>query len=155
MGRKKIAIREIPDERYKQVTFSKRKQGLFKKAYELSVLCGCEIGIIVFSQNNRLSQYSSFGMEELLLRYTKHASDPVENKINSEFEVAANNTLNSNSSDNFFQETIPIKNKVTAFPYLGFSTTGLGSLSELRFPQDLITTETIDDTYQKVFEKNL
>ena len=39
MGRRKIAIAPIADERARAVTFNKRKTGLFKKAYELSVLC--------------------------------------------------------------------------------------------------------------------
>jgi len=51
MGRKKIAIKKITDERNRQVTFSKRKFGLMKKAYELSVLCGCEVGLIMFTGN--------------------------------------------------------------------------------------------------------
>lgn len=45
--------------------------GLFKKAYELSVLCGCEIGMIIFSNNNKLFQYASTDMERLLLRFTE------------------------------------------------------------------------------------
>lgn len=71
MGRKKISIRTIPDERNRQVTFMKRKFGLLKKAYELSVLCDCEIGIIVFSENNRLYQFATSDMDALLLRYTE------------------------------------------------------------------------------------
>ena len=48
MGRKKITIQPIDDERNRQVTFTKRKFGIFKKAYELSVLCKCEIAVIIF-----------------------------------------------------------------------------------------------------------
>ena len=39
-----------------QVTFTKRKFGLMKKAYELSVLCECEIALIIFNSNNKLHQ---------------------------------------------------------------------------------------------------
>jgi hypothetical protein len=52
------------------VTFSKRKYGLMKKAYELSVLCDCEIGLIIFSSQNKLVQYASTDMDQILLRYT-------------------------------------------------------------------------------------
>ena len=61
MGRKKINIARISDERNRQVTFTKRKFGLMKKAYELSVLCDCEIAVIIFNSHNKVSQ--SFIME--------------------------------------------------------------------------------------------
>ncbi|XP_072980473.1 agamous-like MADS-box protein AGL61 [Typha angustifolia] len=48
-GRQKIEIKRIASEEARQVCFSKRRVGLFKKANELSILCGAEIGIVVFS----------------------------------------------------------------------------------------------------------
>ncbi|KAJ3001634.1 Myocyte-specific enhancer factor 2D [Thoreauomyces humboldtii] len=71
MGRKKIAIKRITDERNRQVTFSKRKFGLMKKAHELSVLCGCEIGLIMFTSTGKLFQFASTDMDNILLRYTE------------------------------------------------------------------------------------
>ncbi|XP_020220161.1 agamous-like MADS-box protein AGL29 [Cajanus cajan] len=53
MGRRKIEIKEVKDPNTKQVTFSKRRTGLFRKANELSILCGIEIAIIVFSPGNK------------------------------------------------------------------------------------------------------
>ncbi|RDX79586.1 Agamous-like MADS-box protein AGL29, partial [Mucuna pruriens] len=53
MGRRKIEIREVNDPNTKQVTFSKRRTGLFKKANELSILCGAQVGIVVFSPGNK------------------------------------------------------------------------------------------------------
>jgi hypothetical protein len=41
-----------------QATFTKRKNGLIKKAMELSILCDCEIALIIFSSNNKLFQVS-------------------------------------------------------------------------------------------------
>ena len=70
MGRKKISIQRIPDERNRQVTFTKRKFGLMKKAYELSVLCDCEISVIIFNAHNKLFQYASTDMDRILLKYT-------------------------------------------------------------------------------------
>lgn len=52
-----------------------------KKAYELSVLCGCEIGLIMFSHTNKLFQYASTDMDRILLRYTEYA-EPHESKNN-------------------------------------------------------------------------
>ena len=70
MGRKKITITRISDERNRQVTFTKRKFGLMKKAYELSVLCDCEISLIIFNSQNKLFQYASTDMDKVLLKYT-------------------------------------------------------------------------------------
>jgi hypothetical protein len=50
MGRAKIEIKKIENPSARQVCFSKRRVGLIKKASELSILCGSEVGIIVFSQ---------------------------------------------------------------------------------------------------------
>uniref|UniRef100_A0A8C5FLY4 Myocyte-specific enhancer factor 2D homolog n=1 Tax=Gadus morhua TaxID=8049 RepID=A0A8C5FLY4_GADMO len=72
MGRKKIQIQRITDERNKQVTFTKRKFGLMKKAYELSVLCDCEIALIIFNHSNKLFQYASTDMDKVLLKYTEY-----------------------------------------------------------------------------------
>ena len=72
MGRKKIEIVRINDDRTRQVTFTKRKFGLMKKAYELSVLCDCDIALMIFNSNNRLFQYASSDMDSVLLKYAEH-----------------------------------------------------------------------------------
>lgn len=81
MGRKKIQISRIMDERNRQVTFTKRKFGLMKKAYELSVLCDCEIALIIFNSSNRLFQYASTDMDKVLLKYTEY-NEPHESRTN-------------------------------------------------------------------------
>lgn len=53
----------------RQVTFSKRRRGLFKKAKELSTLCDAEIALIVFSSTGRLSDYSSSSMGQVFERH--------------------------------------------------------------------------------------
>uniref|UniRef100_A0A6I8PFI5 Myocyte enhancer factor 2B n=1 Tax=Ornithorhynchus anatinus TaxID=9258 RepID=A0A6I8PFI5_ORNAN len=83
MGRKKIQISRILDQRNRQVTFTKRKFGLMKKAYELSVLCDCEIALIIFNSANRLFQYASTDMDKVLLKYTEY-SEPHESRTNTD-----------------------------------------------------------------------
>ncbi|XP_024859539.1 myocyte enhancer factor 2aa isoform X7 [Kryptolebias marmoratus] len=83
MGRKKIQITRIVDERNRQVTFTKRKFGLMKKAYELSVLCDCEIALIIFNSSNKLFQYASTDMDKVLLKYTEY-NEPHESRTNSD-----------------------------------------------------------------------
>ena len=64
-----------------QVTFNKRKFGVMKKAYELSVLCDCEIALIIFSSSNKLYQYASTDMDKVLLKYTEY-NEPHESLTN-------------------------------------------------------------------------
>ncbi|KAG4159889.1 hypothetical protein ERO13_D02G200900v2 [Gossypium hirsutum] len=63
MTRKRIQIKKIDNVAARQVTFSKRRRGLFKKAHELSVLCDAEIALIVFSATGKLFDYFSTSME--------------------------------------------------------------------------------------------
>ncbi|KFP01276.1 Myocyte-specific enhancer factor 2D, partial [Calypte anna] len=66
-----------------QVTFTKRKFGLMKKAYELSVLCDCEIALIIFNHSNKLFQYASTDMDKVLLKYTEY-NEPHESRTNAD-----------------------------------------------------------------------
>ena len=59
MGRGKIEIKRIDNATSRQVTFSKRRSGLFKKAKELAILCDAEVGLIVFSSTGRLYDFTN------------------------------------------------------------------------------------------------
>jgi len=76
MGRRKIDIVRIENERHRQVTFTKRKGGLIKKATELSVLCDAEVAVIIFAQNNKMSVYSSGAADEIVKKYLDHKDLP-------------------------------------------------------------------------------
>lgn len=54
MGRRKISIAPIQDDRNRAVTFVKRKNGLFKKAHELGILCQANVAVIVFNSTGKL-----------------------------------------------------------------------------------------------------
>ncbi|WCJ31833.1 Agamous-like MADS-box protein AGL104 [Euphorbia peplus] len=70
MGRVKLPIIKIENKTSRQVTFSKRRNGLIKKAYELSVLCDIDIALIMFSPSNRLSHFSGKKrIEDVISRY--------------------------------------------------------------------------------------
>ncbi|XP_072980458.1 agamous-like MADS-box protein AGL66 [Typha angustifolia] len=70
MGRVKLQIKRIENNTNRQVTFSKRRNGLIKKAYELSVLCDIDIALIMFSPSGRLSHFSGRRrIEDVLARY--------------------------------------------------------------------------------------
>ncbi|KAI0839094.1 hypothetical protein F5Y06DRAFT_295712 [Hypoxylon sp. FL0890] len=79
MGRRKIEIKAIKDDRNRSVTFLKRKGGLFKKAHELSVLCSVDVAVFIFGSNKKLYEYSSSDMRDLITRYQYHGG-PNEHK---------------------------------------------------------------------------
>ncbi|XP_071914316.1 MADS-box transcription factor 27-like isoform X4 [Coffea arabica] len=71
MGRGKIVIRRIDNSTSRQVTFSKRRNGLLKKAKELAVLCDAEVGVVIFSSTSKLYEYANTSMKSVLERYSK------------------------------------------------------------------------------------
>ncbi|KAM1124334.1 hypothetical protein COP2_040898 [Malus domestica] len=71
MGRGKIEIKRIENANSRQVTFSKRRSGLLKKAQELAILCDAEVAVIIFSNTGRLFEFSNAGMIRTLSRYNK------------------------------------------------------------------------------------
>ncbi|KAF7035703.1 hypothetical protein CFC21_046522 [Triticum aestivum] len=75
MGRGRIEIKRIENTTNRQVTFCKRRNGLLKKAYELSVLCDAEVALIVFSSRGRLYEYSNNSVKATIERYKKANSD--------------------------------------------------------------------------------
>jgi len=75
MAREKLKLRRIDNTAARQVTFSKRRKGLFKKAEELSILCDAEVALIVFSSTGKLFQFSSSSMKETLRKYSGHSKD--------------------------------------------------------------------------------
>ncbi|KAG8221828.1 hypothetical protein J437_LFUL003462 [Ladona fulva] len=79
------------------VTFNKRKFGVMKKAYELSVLCDCEIALIIFSSSNKLYQYASTDMDKVLLKYTEY-NEPHESLTNKNIIEALNKKEHKNGT---------------------------------------------------------
>ncbi|XP_028117348.1 MADS-box protein SOC1-like isoform X1 [Camellia sinensis] len=75
MVRGKTQMRRIENATSRQVTFSKRRNGLLKKAFELSVLCDAEVALIVFSPRGKLYEFASSSMQETVQRYQRHTKD--------------------------------------------------------------------------------
>ncbi|GJW90336.1 MADS-box protein CMB1-like protein [Tanacetum coccineum] len=59
MGRGRVELKKIENKINRQVTFAKRRSGLLKKAYELSVLCDAEVALIIFSNRGKLHEFCS------------------------------------------------------------------------------------------------
>jgi len=65
-----------------------------KKAYELSVLCDCEIALIIFNSANKLFQYASTDMDKVLLKYTEY-NEPHESRTNKDIVEVINSFPNT------------------------------------------------------------
>ncbi|XP_073279768.1 agamous-like MADS-box protein FUL-L isoform X2 [Primulina huaijiensis] len=80
MGRGRVQLKRIENKISRQVTFSKRRSGLLKKANEISVLCDAEVALIVFSSKGKLFEYSTdSSMERIIERYERRSY--ADNKI--------------------------------------------------------------------------
>ncbi|XP_071717809.1 MADS-box protein SOC1-like [Rutidosis leptorrhynchoides] len=95
MVRGKTQMRRIENATSRQVTFSKRRNGLLKKAFELSVLCDAEVALVIFSPRGKLYEFASSSMQETIERYKNHVKDvqpdtsSVEDVQNLKHETAA------------------------------------------------------------------
>uniref|UniRef100_A0A804M447 Uncharacterized protein n=1 Tax=Zea mays TaxID=4577 RepID=A0A804M447_MAIZE len=90
MGRGKVQLKRIENKINRQVTFSKRRSGLLKKAHEISVLCDAEVALIIFSTKGKLYEYSTDScMDKILERYERYSyAEKV--LISAEYETQGN-----------------------------------------------------------------
>ncbi|XP_047315152.1 MADS-box protein JOINTLESS-like isoform X2 [Impatiens glandulifera] len=89
MVRQRIQIKKIDNVAARQVTFSKRRRGLFKKANELALLCDAEIALMVFSNTGKLFEYSSSSMKHVIERHamqSRNTNDPDEPSLELQLE---------------------------------------------------------------------
>ncbi|KAA8540671.1 hypothetical protein F0562_024410 [Nyssa sinensis] len=69
MGRGKVELKRIENPTNRQVSFAKRRNGLLKKAFELSILCDAEVGLLVFSPSGKAYEFASHDMGRTIARY--------------------------------------------------------------------------------------
>ncbi|XP_020265367.1 MADS-box transcription factor 32-like isoform X3 [Asparagus officinalis] len=72
MGRGKMEIKRIENPTQRQSTFYKRRDGLFKKAKELSILCDTNLLLVIFSSSGKLYEFHTPSVpcsRELIERY--------------------------------------------------------------------------------------
>ncbi|KAL8111381.1 protein AGAMOUS-LIKE 6 isoform X2 [Apium graveolens] len=99
MGRGRVELKRIENKINRQVTFSKRRGGLMKKAYELSVLCDAEVAVIVFSSRGKLYEFSSTGsLTTTLEKYQRSSLNQLNNSVETE-------------TQNWYQEVSQLKAK--------------------------------------------
>ncbi|KAG5591732.1 hypothetical protein H5410_042246 [Solanum commersonii] len=71
MGRGKIEIKRIENSSNRQVTYSKRRNGILKKAKEISVLCDAHVSVIIFATSGKMHEFSSTPLVDILDQYHK------------------------------------------------------------------------------------
>ncbi|XP_051133582.1 agamous-like MADS-box protein AGL62 [Andrographis paniculata] len=76
MGRRKIKIEKIVVKNHLQVTFSKRRSGLFKKASELCTLCGADIAVVVFSPAGKVFSFGHPNVDSVVDRLLSRTPSP-------------------------------------------------------------------------------
>ncbi|KAF2298928.1 hypothetical protein GH714_029317 [Hevea brasiliensis] len=103
MGRGRVELKRIENKINRQVTFAKRRNGLLKKAYELSVLCDAEVALIIFSNRGKLYEFcSTSSMAKTIEKYHRCSYAPLE----------ANQSMHD--IQNCYQEYLKLKEKVEA-----------------------------------------
>nr|AIK66813.1 AGAMOUS-like MADS-box protein [Cocos nucifera] len=102
MGRGKIEIKRIENTTSRQVTFCKRRNGLLKKAYELSVLCDAEVALIVFSSRGRLYEYANNSIRSTIDRYKKACAN----------SSSSGATIEINSQQYYQQESAKLRHQI-------------------------------------------
>ncbi|URD86368.1 hypothetical protein MUK42_27163 [Musa troglodytarum] len=101
MGRGRVELRRIENKINRQVTFSKRRSGLLKKAYELSILCDAEVALIIFSSRGRLFEFcSSSSLLKTIEKYRRCSYN------------ASEAMVSSNETQNTYQEYLKMKTQV-------------------------------------------
>lgn len=114
-GRKKIEIKKITDDSSRQVTFSKRRTGVFNKASELCVLTGAEAAIIVKSPGDRVFAFGHPSVDSVVDKYLAGTSSRSEENV-SVNQVDMNSTsMHENFNQKYKEITKEIedeKNKI-------------------------------------------
>ncbi|KAB1994357.1 hypothetical protein ES319_D13G094000v1 [Gossypium barbadense] len=101
MGRGRVELKRIENKINRQVTFAKRRNGLLKKAYELSILCDAEVALIIFSNRGKLYEFcSTSSMAKTLEKYNSYTYGALE-PGQTEIDAQSN-----------YQEYLKLKSKV-------------------------------------------
>ncbi|KAL3005862.1 hypothetical protein AAZX31_08G244800 [Glycine max] len=160
MGRGRVQLKRIENKTSQQVTFSKRRSGLLKKANEISVLCDAQVALIMFSTKGKLFEYSSErSMEDVLERYERYT------------HTALTGANNNESQGNWSFEYIKLTAKVEVLDrnvrnFLGNDLDPLSlkelqsleqqlntALKRIRTRKNQVMNESISDLHKRMKEK--
>ncbi|KAJ4970810.1 hypothetical protein NE237_003909 [Protea cynaroides] len=80
-GRGKIEMKRIDNDAARQVTFSKRRAGIFKKAHELCTLSGAEVAILLYSPAGNVFSFGHPCVHSILDRFLDDGGTPQESNF--------------------------------------------------------------------------
>ncbi|XP_059445214.1 MADS-box protein JOINTLESS-like isoform X2 [Corylus avellana] len=105
MTRRKLEMKKIENTTARQVTFSKRRRGLFKKALELSTLCDADLALLVFSATGKLFDFSSPSMQQVIERRQNLHSKNLNKMDQPSLELQIDNSAKTLSSNETVERT--------------------------------------------------
>ncbi|KAL5070228.1 hypothetical protein RYX36_021115 [Vicia faba] len=110
-GRQKIEMKKMSNKSNLQVTFSKRRSGIFKKASELCTLCDANVAIVVFSPGEKVFSFGHPHVDTIIDRYLSHV--PPQNDGTMPFIKARRNAIVCELNNNLTQinDTLDIEKK--------------------------------------------
>ncbi|XP_009345856.1 MADS-box transcription factor 23 [Pyrus x bretschneideri] len=155
MGRGKIVIRRIDNSTSRQVTFSKRRKGLIKKAKELAILCDAEVGLVIFSSTGKLYEFASNSLNSVIERYnrSKEGHQQLRNPASEvkfwQREVASLRQELQNLRENHRQFMGEQLCGLSVKELKGLESQLEMSLQEIRMKKEQILTDEIEDLNQK------
>ncbi|KAK2656824.1 hypothetical protein Ddye_009876 [Dipteronia dyeriana] len=130
MGRVKIQLKKIEEKRDRQISYSKRKDGLIKKAYELTTLCDVDVALIIFSSAGKLIIFDGKRrVEDTLKRYIDLAYSQRE-RLPDQEKVRRLLAEMSIETDLFYQ--------LKSFGYFMKSSSGIKSTSEAEYREGVL-----------------
>nr|CAX65664.1 GSQUA6 protein [Gerbera hybrid cultivar] len=161
MGRGRVTLKRIENKINRQVTFSKRRSGLLKKAHEISVLCDADVALIIFSTKGKLCEYATdSSMEKILERYERYSY--------AEMQLTA---THNESQGNWTMEHAKLKARIELLQkkqrhFMGEEVDSLSlkelqnleqqldtSLKRIRLRKNQLMLESITDLQKKIKEK--
>jgi hypothetical protein len=149
MGRNKIKIEKITNERNRHATFTKRKNGLFKKAMELSILCDCEIALLIFNTNEKVFQYCSNDLEKILKKCTE-TEEPCQSYTNKDYVTIFSQKRIEEEEEKFDDhpptETFTKISPTTPTPQPAISALAAAAAAASNSPPRATTTQTTSTT---------
>ncbi|KAK8914209.1 Floral homeotic protein AGAMOUS [Platanthera zijinensis] len=123
----KVEIKRIENTANRQVTFCKRRNGLLKKAYELSVLCDADVALIIFSGRGRLYEYANNSVKGTIERYMNTRVD----NANSELVSQENSQYYLQEASKLRQQIISLQNSNRNLMGEALSTMNMRDLKQL------------------------
>ncbi|KAI3507779.1 hypothetical protein L1887_22773 [Cichorium endivia] len=106
MARKKFELKRIENKNARQVTLSKRKAGLQRKAQHLSILCDVDVAVIIISSPGNLFEYCTGGPDSMERMISKHQQQCLEDQ---------GRTTTSNMGSKKFQACNQLLNSVARY----------------------------------------